>query len=156
MASSCLLRSSNLRNHNSSFLAMSLSKKLATTVTVSLDDLWVPLDYLSLGAMCKTNILRREILSVPFTVGHLCAKGAFSLLPTPSPWFHQCIPVNDAIVRQTLTILRVLLNMPCLIALFNWRSKSNENQVMAALVSTVHINDLSTLHLATRANLAGK
>ena len=98
---------------------MSLSKKLATTVTVSLDDLWVPLDYLSLGAMCKKNILRREILSVPFTVGHLCAKGAFSLLPTPSPWFHECIPVNDAIVRQTLTILRVLLNMPCLIALFN-------------------------------------
>ena len=88
-------------------------------MTVSLDDLWVPLDYLSLGAMCKKNYLRHEILSVPFTVGHLCAKGAFSLLPTPSPWLHQCIPVNDAILRQTLTILRVLLDIPCLIALFN-------------------------------------
>ena len=74
---------------------MSLSKKLATTVTVGRDDLWVPLDYLSLGAMCKKNILRREILSVPFTVGHRCAKGAFSLLPTPSPSLHQCIPVNE-------------------------------------------------------------
>ena len=79
-------------------------------MTVSLDDLWVPLYYLSLGAMCKKNYLRRDILSVPFTVGHLCAKGAFSLLPTPSPWLHQCITVNDAIVRQTLTKLRVLLD----------------------------------------------
>ena len=43
-----------------SFLTMSLSKKLATTVTVSQDNLWVPLDYLRLGAMCKKNILRRE------------------------------------------------------------------------------------------------
>lgn len=65
--------------------------------------------------MCQKKYLRREILSVPFTVGHLCAKGAFSLLPTPSPWLHQCIPVNDAILRQTLTILRVLLDMPFLI-----------------------------------------
>ena len=78
-----------------SFLAISLSTKLATTVTGSQDNLWVPLDYLRLGAMCKKNILRREILSVPFTVGHLCAKGAFSLLPTPSPSLHQCIPVNE-------------------------------------------------------------
>ena len=42
----------------------------------------------------------------------------------------------NAIVRQTLTLtltkLRVLLDISCLIALFNWRSKTNENQVIAA------------------------
>ena len=40
-----------------SFLAMSLSKKLTTTVTVSQDNLWVPLDYLRLGAMSKKKYL---------------------------------------------------------------------------------------------------
>ena len=68
---------------------MSLSKKLATTVTVSLDDLWVPLDYLSLGAMCKKNILRREILSVPFTVGHLCASAPHLIPLVPSMYTSQ-------------------------------------------------------------------
>lgn len=69
----------------------------------------------------QKNILRREILSVPFTVGHLCAKGALSLLPNPSPRSINVYQSMNAIVRQTLTLtkLRVLLDMPCLIALFN-------------------------------------
>lgn len=78
-----------------------------------------------------------KILSVPFTVGHLFAlKARFLCSPPHPPRSINIYQSMNAIVRQTLTLtltkLRDLLDISCLIALFNWRSKSNENQVIAA------------------------
>ena len=78
-----------------------------------------------------------KILSVPFTVGHLFAlKARFLCSPPHPPRSINIYQSMNAIVRQTLTLtltkLRVLLDISCLIALFNWRSKTNENQVISA------------------------
>lgn len=70
-------------NHNSSFLAMSLRKKLATTVTVRQDDLWVAFKLPQFRRNVQKKYLRREILSVPYR-SSLRQRRVFSA-PHPIP-----------------------------------------------------------------------